>query len=65
MANDVVERFKEAAKELFLRRKIEGPLPDVDEARIASEHMRLWEALPDSAREEVEVWIDQHKVYNE
>lgn len=61
MADDVVERFKQAALELFRRRKIEGPLPDGEEARISSEHMNLWNALPEAERDDVEAWIDKHK----
>lgn len=57
---EAVDRYKEAVQKLFLRR-MEGPLSDVEEARIAEEHERLWRNLPASAHRDIEVWIEQQK----
>ena len=61
IAHDVIERFKKEVGTLFLRRALEGPLSDDEEARLADAHAELWEQVPETARAALEAWIDEHK----
>ena len=57
-ANDLIERYQALLSNLLLRRAVEGPLPDNEEARLAQEQADLWETIPEERHAELETWID-------
>lgn len=61
MTSDLIDRFQTGALRLFLRRAIEGPLSDAEEAQSADELVELWNQIPEDRHSELEEWIDLHK----
>lgn len=53
----IIERYKELLSQLLIRRAIEGPLPDDEEAELAQERADLWDELPEDRQEKLEAWI--------
>ncbi len=60
-ADDLVEQYKALVRDLLLRRAAEGPIPDEEEATLASERVYLWERIPEGQRPELDEWIEEQK----
>jgi hypothetical protein len=59
--DDRVKQYKLSVGTLFLRRHIEGPLSNDEEADLAEERVDLMSTIPESEQLKLEWWIESLK----
>jgi hypothetical protein len=55
----LIERYKAMLSHVLLRRAVEGPLPEAEEAQLAQGRADLWDELPEPLQLTSDAWIDQ------